>query len=83
MCIIGTCLCLLPQGDQLLFNRGALLNAGALLLAGSSYDHFVFQVGAVYLILTGVNESNCSGLALLSRTEYALLTGRQQLANPA
>lgn len=68
-------LCLLPQGDQLLFNRGVLLNAGALLLAGSSYDHFVFQVGAVCSILIGVNELNGSGLALLSRTEHALLTG--------
>lgn len=33
------------QGDSYLFNRGALLNAGALLLEGSSYDYFVFQVG--------------------------------------
>ena len=39
-----------PQGDGYLFNRGALLNAAALLLAGSSYDYFVFQVGAALLL---------------------------------
>jgi hypothetical protein len=33
------------QADRLLFNRGALLNAAALLLQGSSYDYFCFQVG--------------------------------------
>lgn len=33
----------LEQGDGYLFNRGALLNAGVLLLQGSAYDHFVFQ----------------------------------------
>ena len=33
----------LQQSPGLRFNRGALLNAGALLLAGSRYDHFVFH----------------------------------------
>ena len=33
----------LEQAPGLHFNRGALLNAGALLLAGSSYDCFVFH----------------------------------------
>ena len=33
----------LEQSPGLRFNRGALLNAGALLLAGSRYDHFVFH----------------------------------------
>lgn len=50
------------QGDQLLFNRGALLNAGALLLAGSSYDYFAFQVGVVmfpFVILGGWFGSLC------------------------
>lgn len=31
------------QADGYLFNRGLLLNAAALLLQGSSYDHFCFQ----------------------------------------
>ncbi len=33
----------LNQAPGLHFNRGALLNAGALLLAGSEYDCFVFH----------------------------------------
>ena len=33
----------LQQSARLRFNRGALLNAGALLLAGSHYDHFIFH----------------------------------------
>ena len=33
----------LQQSPRLRFNRGALLNAGALLLAGSEYDHFIFH----------------------------------------
>lgn len=49
-----------PQGDSLLFNRGALLNAGALLLAGSSYDYFVFQVRfPVEMWLHGVGRPWC------------------------
>lgn len=35
--------CSRSQADGFLFNRGALLNAAALLLAGSVYDYYVFQ----------------------------------------
>ena len=34
---------ILEQSPELLFNRGALLNAGFQLLQGSDYDHFAFQ----------------------------------------
>ena len=34
---------ILQQSPLLRFNRGALLNAGVLLLAGSEYDHFCFH----------------------------------------
>lgn len=34
---------ILEQTAELRFNRGALLNAGFLLLGGSDYDHFAFQ----------------------------------------
>ncbi len=37
--------CSALQSDDYLFNRGLLLNAAALLLQGSSYDYFCFQVG--------------------------------------
>ena len=33
----------LQQSPRLRFNRGALLNAGVLLLAGGQYSHFVFH----------------------------------------
>jgi hypothetical protein len=33
----------LEQSSALRFNRGMLLNAGVTLLAGSSYDYFVFH----------------------------------------
>lgn len=33
----------LQQSPRLRFNRGALLNAGVLLLAGGQYDHFIFH----------------------------------------
>ena len=33
----------LEQSPTLRFNRGMLLNAGVALLAGSSYDYFVFH----------------------------------------
>ena len=34
----------IEQADALLFNRGTLLNAAALLLEGSAYDYYAFQV---------------------------------------
>ena len=34
---------ILQQSPGLRFNRGALLNAGMLLLSGSQYDHFCFH----------------------------------------
>ena len=34
---------LLEQSARLRFNRGALLNAGVLLLSGLDYDYFVFN----------------------------------------
>ena len=33
----------IEQSPKNKFNRGALLNAGVLLLAGSGYDHFCFH----------------------------------------
>ena len=33
----------LEQSTRLRFNRGALLNAGVLLLEGSDYDYYVFH----------------------------------------
>ena len=34
---------IIEQSPLYLFNRGALLNAGFLLLSASDYDHFAFQ----------------------------------------
>lgn len=34
---------ILEQSPELLFNRGALLNAGFTILQASDYDHFAFQ----------------------------------------
>lgn len=46
---------MLMQTDKFLFNRGALLNAAALVLNCSSYDYYVFQdVDTVPVVSQGI-----------------------------
>jgi hypothetical protein len=61
------------QGDGYLFNRGALLNAGALLLEGSSYEYYALQdVDTVPKDGSGVRYSYPRGPVPLHLTPFGI-----------